>query len=61
MAPHITYMYGSRMQPQVMWGTAATMHKANTLPTAATEDDVRMIFRVALKRLPAAVQPLTSG
>jgi hypothetical protein len=44
-----------------MWGTAATMHKANTLPAAATEDDVRMIFRVALKRLPAAVQPLTSG
>ena len=59
MAPRI--IYGSRVRPQVMWDTAATMHKANSLPAAATEDDVRIMFRVTLKGLPAAVQPLTSN
>ena len=36
----------------VAWDTAATMHKANTLPVAETEEDVRILFRITVKGKP---------
>ena len=36
----------------VAWDTAATMHKANTLPAAETEADVRILFRITVKGKP---------
>lgn len=42
----------------VCWDTGATLHKANSLPAAATEDEVRILYRVTLKGVPKLVQPL---
>ena len=39
----------------VMWDNAATMHKATPLPPAATEEDVRVMFRVTLKGRPTVL------
>ena len=39
-----------------MWDTAATLHKASTLPPAATEEGVRILFRVSLKGTPPVLQ-----
>ena len=39
----------------VIWDNAATLHKATPLPPAATEEDVRVMFRVTLKGRPTVL------